>query len=385
MLLGFGSNDFLNSLKDSIGKIKMPSFLANDRVAEQKTAASAPTGKKTDGAIDTTPSISPSVALPQPWQAQPSIQPPTTPQPTVSVTPTGQPTKTNIGLGTMPVQTPSSGNDLNPLISGIDGLPSPTGTMKTPSPKTATGATPKTTSKPAKSGNISLSTKAIPILQNPIADLRPTQRPNQLPILPQATPVGDGIDPPAVIDPETPKKVTNSAKPVTVTNPQVQASQSDSPVLTPSPTIEPKSYKPNPNLITPQPSAEPSVPPSNATGSESPAPQVVPDRSTQANNGQFGSEAMENTSLQEAKRYFQGKWKATPTQTNVLQYVLDVNNKNGVVRSVNPQGEEANNYLKESKLIKPGQKLVTPVTGDGDQKIRVLLHPDGNVDTFVEP
>jgi hypothetical protein len=386
MLLGFGSNDFLNSLKDSIGKIKMPSFLANDRVAEQKTVTSKPTGEKVDGTIDTTPSISPSVALPQPWQAQPSLQPPTAPQPTVSVTPTGQPTKTNIGLGTMPAQIAPSGNDLNPLISGIDGLPRPTGAMKTPSPKTATGATPKTTAKPAKSGNVSLSTHAIPILQNPIADLPPTQRPKQVPISPQATPAGGGIDPPTVIDPETPRKATNSAKPATVaTKPQVQASQSDSPVLTPSPTIEPKSYKPNPNLITTQPSPEQSVPPSNATESESPAPQIVPDRSTQANNGQFGSEATENTSLQEAKRYFQGKWKATPTQTNVLQYVLDVDNKNGTVRSVNPQGEEANNYLKESKLIKPGQKIVTPVAGDGDQKIRVLLHPDGNVDTFVEP
>ena len=120
-------------------------------------------------------------------------------------------------------------------------------------------------------------------------------------------------------------------------------------------------------------------------GSESSTPQVVPDRSIQATNGQVGSQAIENASLKEAQRYFQGKWKATPTQTSVLQYVLDVNHKNGVVRSVSPQGEDANSYLKQSKIVKPGQKIVSPVAGNGDQKIRVLLHPDGNVDTFIEP
>lgn len=399
MVFGSGSNNLLNSVKDSIGKVKMPSFLTVDRVEDPKTVGAKPTGKKSDSTIATTPSTAPSVALPEPWEAQ-SVKPPTTPQTAASTTPTGQPTTTNIGLGTTPVQTtPSpaqtapSGNSLNPLISGIDGVPSTTGTT-TPTPTTAAGASPKptatrtvkTTAKTTSLGNISLSTQAIPVLQDPIADLNSTQRTKQVPIPPQTTPAaGGGIDPPAVTTPTTPKKVSKSATPQTVPNtPQPQASP-NVPFLTPSTTIEPKSYKPNPNLITPQPSAEQPVPPNNVTGSESPAPQVVPDRSVQATNGQVGSEAIENASLKEAQRYFQGKWKATPTQTNVLQYVLDVNNQNGVVRSVNPQGEEANNYLKQSKLIKPGQKIVSPVAGNGDQKIRVLLHPDGNVDTFVEP
>jgi hypothetical protein len=65
--------------------------------------------------------------------------------------------------------------------------------------------------------------------------------------------------------------------------------------------------------------------------------------------------------------------------------VLDVNGQSGVVRSVNPQGEAATNYLKQTKLIKPGQKIVSPVAGSSDQKIRVILQADGNVDTFVEP
>jgi Domain of unknown function (DUF4335) len=390
LMLGSGSNELLTSLKESIGKVKMPSFLTFERVEDNNTVASKPTGKKSDRASGTSPTNAPSVALPKPWQAQ-SVQPPTTPQTTATTTPTGDPTKTNIGFGTMPssVSTTPVSKDLNPLIPGIDSGSSPTATTATPT--TVAGATPtttatqsvKTTAKPTNSGNISLSTQAIPILQDPIADINSTQRPKQVAIPTPATPAGGGIDPPAVIDPYAPKKTSKSAKSKTATNlPKIQASP-NVPFLTPATTIEPKSYKPNPNLITPQP--EKPVPPNTSAGSESSTPQTVPDRSTQANNGQVGGEAIENTSLKEAQRYFQGKWKATPTQTSVLQYVLDVNSKNGVVRSVNPQGEEANSYLKQSKLIKPGQKIVSPVAGSSDQKIRVLLHPDGNVDTFVEP
>ena len=389
-----GSNNFL---KDWISNVKMPDFLTLDRVEEPKTGGAKPTGKKSDSAIGTTPSTAPSVALPKPWQAQ-SVQPPTTPQTAAATTPTGQPTTTNIGLGTMPssisttpAQTTPSGNGLNPLISGIEGVPSQTGTTTTTtkpaaSASSTTARSVKTTVKPTKTGNISLSTQAMPILQDPIADLNSIQRPKQVPIPPQATPAGGGIDPPAVIDPYTPKKVSKSAKPKTATNlPKIQASP-NVPFITPSTSIEPKTYKPNPNLITtPQPSTENPVPSNNVMGSESSTPQVVPDRSIQATNGQVGSQAIENASLKEAQRYFQGKWKATPTQTSVLQYVLDVNHKNGVVRSVSPQGEDANSYLKQSKIVKPGQKIVSPVAGNGDQKIRVLLHPDGNVDTFIEP
>jgi hypothetical protein len=63
---------------------------------------------------------------------------------------------------------------------------------------------------------------------------------------------------------------------------------------------------------------------------------------------------------------------------------LQVNGKNGVVRAIAPQGEAATTYLQQTKFIKPGQKLLSPAAG-GEQKIRVLLQPDGSVDTFIEP
>jgi hypothetical protein len=410
LLFGSGSN---NSLQEWAGTLKMPNWLSADRASDKKTVGSRPTGSQptnsstgADGTVVTNPSSSPSAALPKPWQAQ-SVQPPKNTPPTAATgSQSGQIATNNLGTTPLPNSIAGTQVPTNPLTGGLGNAPSvltttPTVTAK-PSTKTPTTPTSKTTPvtsaktnpKPTKAtpkanntGNISLSTQPIDL---PI-DRNPTPRSNQTAIPPQNTPVGGGINPPAIVtpqsivDPYAPKKVTNSSvKPKIATNPRPQASSST--ILNPSPTIEPKTYKPNPNLITPQPSsAEKPVPPNNITGSESPTPQVVPDRPIQATNSQVGAEAIENSSLQEAKRYFQGKWKANPTQTNSLQYVLDVNGKSGVVRSVNPQGEAATDYLKQSKLIKPGQKIVSPVAGNNDQKIRVLLQPDGNVDTFIEP
>jgi Domain of unknown function (DUF4335) len=414
LLFGSGSN---NSFQEWAGKLKMPNLLASDRPGDKKTVGSRPTGSQpnntitgADGTVGTNPSGAPSAALPKPWQAQ-SVQPPKTPPTAATSSQSGQIATNNLGTTTLPNSIAGTQAPTNPLTGGLGSTPSVVTTTPTvaakPSTKIPTTATSKTTPvaaaktnskskatpKANNTGNISLSTQPILLPQDLPSDRNPTPRSNQTAIPPQNTPVGGGINPPAIVtpaaivDPYAPKKVTNpSVKPKIANKPRPQSSSSTIPFLTPSPTIEPKTYKANPNLITPQPSpAEKPIPPNNITGGESPTPQVVPDRPIQANNGQVGAEAIENSSLQEAKRYFQGKWKANPTQTNSLQYVLDVNGKNGVVRSVNPQGEAATDYLKQSKLIKPGQKIVSPVAGNSDQKIRVLLQPDGNVDTFVEP
>ena len=415
LLFGSGSN---NSFKELASKLKMPNLLSADSAGDKKTVGSRPTGVQPNNAITgadgkpvTDPSGSPSAALPKPWQAQ-SVQPPkNTPPTAASSSQSGQVAKNTLGTATLPTSIAGTQAPSNPLTEGLGNAPSaiPTTPTVVTKPSTNTPTTPvgkttpvasvrtnprssKPTPKATNTGNISLSTQEILLPQDLPSDRNPTPRTKKAAIPPQNAPIGGGINPPPIVDPApivdpyAPKKVSNSSvKPKTVANkPKPQANSST--ILNPSPTIEPKTYKPNPNLITPQPSsAEKPIPPNNITGIQSPTPQVVPDRPIQANNGQVGAEAIENSSLQEAKRYFQGKWKANPTQPNSLQYVLDVNGKNGVVRSVNPQGEAATDYLKQTKLIKPGQKIVSPVAGNSDQKIRVLLQPDGNVDTFVEP
>ncbi len=404
ILLGSGEN---NPLKELVGKVKQSSPIS-DRADKNKNVALRPT----DTTVGNTPSTSASATLPKPWQAQ-SVKPPqNTPQSATSGSQNGQKT-TDIGTGTLPASLggtaaktaqvqPGKGTIApNPLTTGLETVPSATGTAaptiatkpSTVTSKTTPAQASKATPTSTNPGNVSISTQPILIPQDLPRNTNSTPIANQA-IPPQVTPAGDGINPapnglPSItpIDPQTRKKVAKQpAKPKKIANnPQPQASSSTIPFLTPSPTIDPKTYQPNPNLITPQPSPTSNPAATNITGTESPAPQIVPDRPLQSNNGKIGADGVENSSLQDAKRYFQGKWKADPTQSSTLQYVLDLNGKNGVVRSVNPQGEAATVYLKQTKLIKPGQKIVSPVAGSSDQKIRVLLQPDGNVDTFVEP
>ncbi|MCY7390711.1 MAG: hypothetical protein LH647_04175, partial [Leptolyngbyaceae cyanobacterium CAN_BIN12] len=198
-----------------------------------------------------------------------------------------------------------------------------------------------------------------------------------------ATPIPfnrSGLDELGRIDPATrsnPKKTVPKVKPSPSTKPQQTVLQPTPASVTPPP-VEPFTPVPtNPNLIDPNQN--------NPASTDAPAP-VVPNQPLQSNAGGFGNDSMETPSLQETKRYFQGKWKATDTQTNALQYVLQVSGKSGTVRSVTPQGAAATTYLQQTKFITAGQKLISPAAaGSSDQKIRVILQPDGNVDTFIEP
>jgi hypothetical protein len=160
--------------------------------------------------------------------------------------------------------------------------------------------------------------------------------------------------------------------PAVTTKPKPKSGKPKTSVLNPSASDPFIPVPKNPNLIDPS---------NNAQSNDPPFQPIVPDRPLQSKNSDDPS--ANNPTLQETKRYFQGKWKASTTQPNALQYVLQVG-KNGTLKSVSPQGEAATTYLQQSKLIKPGQKLAAPA-GTSDQKIRVLLQPDGGVDTFIEP
>jgi Domain of unknown function (DUF4335) len=116
------------------------------------------------------------------------------------------------------------------------------------------------------------------------------------------------------------------------------------------------------------------------------APAIVPAQLFPTNtSGNWPSDAIDNPAIQATRNYFQSKWKPSSTQQNPLQYVVQINGKSGLVRSVSAQGAAATTYLNQSKIIKAGQKLVSPAAGGTDQKIRVVLQPDGNVDSFMEP
>jgi hypothetical protein len=365
---------------------------------QTKTPASQSPNLKDEGTAVTsqqpnTPAVvpTPTAGLPTPWQAQPVQPPQNSPNPSIP-NPQQPQNSSKIGIAPLPpsilgIPTPESQTPASRGIDNVSGktrLParestpslSPSNTSlipQTPTPTTQPGKIPQRSINP---GKISVSTQPLPILQD--QPVTPTTRsigkPNSMPRRGNSPAPSNPQAQPTTPNQEngTPTTNNNSRSNISISAPKDN-------VLTPLPKINPRALPPNPNLIT-SPSASP-----NISGAESPTPQVVPEQPLPSNADRVGPDAADNPSLQETKRYFQSKWKAEPNQSNSLQYVLEVNGKSGVVQNVDPQGEAATNYLKQTKMIKPGQKLVSPVAGGGNQKIRVLLQPDGNVDTLIEP
>jgi hypothetical protein len=98
-----------------------------------------------------------------------------------------------------------------------------------------------------------------------------------------------------------------------------------------------------------------------------------------------GSDPFDNPAVRDAKRFLKGKWKANASRPGALQYVVKVGAKTGVVKSVSPQGSDSQAYLKQSGIIKPGQKMISPAAaGANDRILRAILNPDGSVEVISE-
>ncbi|MBW4620667.1 MAG: DUF4335 domain-containing protein [Cyanosarcina radialis HA8281-LM2] len=88
----------------------------------------------------------------------------------------------------------------------------------------------------------------------------------------------------------------------------------------------------------------------------------------------------------EARNYFQERWKPpTDLPQSKLEYTLVINN-NGSVERIIPLTSAAGNYIGRTGMPKPGsEQLVSPLQGEGNAKIRVVLYKDGQVETLLEP
>jgi Domain of unknown function (DUF4335) len=374
-----------NLLKDTTKKLKPPE-LATTTKATTATTPAVPDSGDSD--------------MPTPWQAQPVQPPPSTNPLTPAQIPTAQdPGK--IGLAPLPATILGSGVPTtskvdanasstiapNPLTSELpnaggstitvtpaNGIKAPAANPAKPNPSGSRKITQigQRSIDPNNPGKVSLSTQ--PTLGSPAANAPTTPIPFDR----------AGLDEFGRIDPAirsiTPKKTNPAIKPTSAVrpnnNPQPSGASESS---NPQASFEPMTpVLKNPNLIDPnQTSPEPATPQSQS---------VVPNQPLQSNAGGFSTDSVDNPSLEETKRYFQSKWKASNDRPNALQYVVQVKGKSGIVQSVAPQGAAATTYLQETKFIKPGQKLISPAAaGSSDKKIRVLLQPDGNVDTFIEP
>ena len=90
-----------------------------------------------------------------------------------------------------------------------------------------------------------------------------------------------------------------------------------------------------------------------------------------------------NNQANEVKTYFQQKWQPPEGLTQTLEYRLLLN-PDGSLQRILPLGDASANFLDRTNMPLLGEPFVSPTTGDKQPQIRVVLEPDGKVQTFLE-
>ncbi|NEQ68096.1 MAG: DUF4335 domain-containing protein [Symploca sp. SIO2D2] len=133
----------------------------------------------------------------------------------------------------------------------------------------------------------------------------------------------------------------------------------------------------------------PTLPSGNLAQRESEPPQAptnVQERGAEA------SQAPTNTQdklfdaipqVKEVRDYLQPKWQPPAELEQILEYRL-VLNTDGSLQRIIPLGEAATTYIDRTSIPKVGEPFVSPVEGEGNPTIRVVLKQDGQVETFLE-
>ncbi|MBO1351901.1 MAG: hypothetical protein EBE86_033085 [Hormoscilla sp. GUM202] len=85
----------------------------------------------------------------------------------------------------------------------------------------------------------------------------------------------------------------------------------------------------------------------------------------------------------EVKEYFQKRWKPPENLDISIEYRL-VLDRDGTIKQVTALGEAAGNYLDRTEMPLWGEAFVSPIEGELQPTIRVVLNPNGTVQTFLE-
>lgn len=86
----------------------------------------------------------------------------------------------------------------------------------------------------------------------------------------------------------------------------------------------------------------------------------------------------------EARSYFQERWQPPESLKQTLEYTLILNPDGSLQRAV-PLGEAAATYLDRTPIPLSNEPFVAPLGGQGSALIRLVLYPDGEVQTFLQP
>ena len=87
--------------------------------------------------------------------------------------------------------------------------------------------------------------------------------------------------------------------------------------------------------------------------------------------------------VSEARTYFEERWKPTEGMEQTLEYSVQID-ENGSIQSIMPMGKAAADYIDRTNMPLVGEPFVSAVSYGKNPKIRVVLRPNGRVQTFLE-
>jgi hypothetical protein len=85
----------------------------------------------------------------------------------------------------------------------------------------------------------------------------------------------------------------------------------------------------------------------------------------------------------EVRRFYQQQWQPTESQTQTLEYRLQIL-PDGRVQKTVPLGKAASLYLAQLPQPPAGEPLVSPLANEQPETIRLVLTPTGDVKAFLE-
>ncbi|MEG5162762.1 DUF4335 domain-containing protein [Microcoleus sp. AT3-A2] len=131
---------------------------------------------------------------------------------------------------------------------------------------------------------------------------------------------------------------------------------------------------------------EPIVPPAST---ELPALEDAQPPAESEDNNQVAASKKNRTlfdtipQVSEARTYFEERWKPPEGMEQTLEYSVLID-ETGSVQSIMPMGKAAADYIEQTNMPLAGEPFVSAVSNGKNPKIRVVLRPNGRVQTFLE-
>jgi hypothetical protein len=87
--------------------------------------------------------------------------------------------------------------------------------------------------------------------------------------------------------------------------------------------------------------------------------------------------------VSEARTYFEERWKPPEGMQDTLEYSIQIDEK-GSIQSIMPMGKAAGDYIDRTNMPLVGEPFVSAVSHGKNPRIRIVLRPNGRVQTFLE-